>query len=291
MSDRGELMEATLDSFPEGLALLDRQDAVTFWNRAAEHITGYPSIEVVTRPIPCGLEPLLSTDASPPPQDTRAVTRLERGMLVRAQDRRGGALPLMVRTVVLRDSLGERIGKAAIFHLANGMDALPHGESSEEPNVEAAQAEVEDEVRAAHEDFLQGGAPLGLLWIAVDQAREMRKTHGAKACETMLERVERTLTHGLRPTEEIGRWGDDEFLILSHELAPEPLAIHAQALAGLARTSDFRWWGDRLTLSVSIGAAQAIRTETLPHLFERAQAAMHASVHAGGNHITLAPER
>jgi len=62
-------------------------------------------------------------------------------------------------------------------------------------------------------------------------------------------------------------------------------------LAGLARTSDFRWWGDRFSLTVSIGAAQAMKTEPLPQLLERAQAAMLASVHAGGNHITLAPER
>ena len=29
---------------------------------------------------------------------------------------------------------------------------------------------------------------------------------------------------------------------------PEMLAAHAQMLAGLARTADFRWWGDRLSL-------------------------------------------
>jgi GGDEF domain-containing protein len=107
----------------------------------------------------------------------------------------------------------------------------------------------------------------------------------------MIERVERTLTNGLRPAEELGRWGDDEFMVLSHEPSASSLAAHAQVLAGLARTSDFRWWGDRLSLTVSIGAAQAVETESLPQLFERAQAAMLASVHEGGNHITLAPER
>jgi GGDEF domain-containing protein len=95
----------------------------------------------------------------------------------------------------------------------------------------------------------------------------------------------------MHPTETIGRWGDDEFLLLSHEPTPGLLAAHAQALAGMARTSDFRWWGDRLSLSVSIGAAQATKAETLPQFFERVQAAMRTSVHAGGNHITLAPER
>jgi GGDEF domain-containing protein len=89
----------------------------------------------------------------------------------------------------------------------------------------------------------------------------------------------------------MGRWGDDEFLILSHERTPEMLATHAQALAGLARTADFRWWGDRASLTVSIGAAQAEEDCTLVDLLEKAKAAMLTSFHAGGNQITSAPGR
>jgi GGDEF domain-containing protein len=107
----------------------------------------------------------------------------------------------------------------------------------------------------------------------------------------MVEKVERMLVHGLRPTEEIGRWGEDEFLVISHERTAETLAAHGQVLAGLSRTTDFRWWGDRISLTVSIGAAQADEDEPLSQLLTRAQAAMLASVHAGGNHISLAPER
>jgi len=132
--------------------------------------------------------------------------------------------------------------------------------------------------------------PFGVLWITVDQAHELRRTHGAQACEAMLDKVERAMLNGLRPTEEMGRWGDDEFLVLSHERTPEMLADHAQRLAGAARTAEFRWWGDRVSLTVSIGAAQAEAAETLAQLLGRAQAAMVSSIHEGGNHITLAPE-
>ena len=40
--------------------------------------------------------------------------------------------------------------------------------------------------------------------------------------------------------------------MLSHEPTAERLAAHGQSLAGLARTSDFRWWGDKLSLTVSV---------------------------------------
>ncbi|MGA7110450.1 MAG: diguanylate cyclase [Terracidiphilus sp.] len=291
MTDRSELMEAALESFPEGLALLREEGTVDFWNRTAERITGFPSMEMVTRAVPWALDTLFDGDAVEEVQERQGRPKSERGSLIHVEDRFGRELSLMRRTVVLRDVLGVRVGTAIIFHRAEGLDSPHHGESCEDSNLEAAQEEIEEQVTTAFEEFAEGGAPLGLLWITVDQAQALRKSHGASACETMLERIERTLTNGMHPTETIGRWGDDEFLVLSHEPTPELLAAHAQALAGMARTSDFRWWGDRLSLSVSIGAAQAVKAETLPQFFERVQAAMRTSVHAGGNHITLAPER
>jgi diguanylate cyclase (GGDEF)-like protein len=193
--------------------------------------------------------------------------------------------------VLLRDGMGGRIGTAVLFHAAKSLDALPHGELGEDSTVAESQTEMEDRLSAMHEDFLRSDAPLGLLWITVDQARELRRTHGARACEAMLDKMERTLAGGLKPAEEIGRWGDDEFLVLSHERSGPMLEAHAQNLAGLARTTDFRWWGDRVSLTVSIGAAQAECGEPLAGLLERAQAAMIESARAGGNHMTAAQRR
>jgi diguanylate cyclase (GGDEF)-like protein len=200
-------------------------------------------------------------------------------------------VPAIARKVVLRDGLGARIGTAAVFHPGENGPSLPHGDTSEGAEVRASQAELQDRLESLYGTFVHEDTPLGVLWIAVDQAPALRKTHGARACETMLESVERTLANGLRPGEEVGRWGDDEFLVLAVERAPEVLAAHAQVLAGLARTAEFRWWGDRVSLTVSVGAAAATKAETLEQLLQRAQDAMHASVHAGGNHVTLAPRR
>jgi diguanylate cyclase (GGDEF)-like protein len=289
MTDRTELLEAALDSFPEGVALLDLEGRVILWNRAAEVMTGYASVNLVARPFPGELTPLslgvenrgeVEPGPWPPPG---------RGALVRARHKLGHDLSAIARNLVLRDGLGGRIGTAVVFHPAESLDALPHGESSEDSGVETSQTELEERLELAFEDFTQGAPPFGLLWITVDQAHELRKTHGAGACQSMLEKVERVLANGLRSGEAMGRWGDDEFLVLSHEHTAEMLSNHAQALAGLSRTAEFRWWGDRVSLTVSIGAAQANRKETLAELLGRAKNAMFSSLHAGGNHITSAP--
>jgi diguanylate cyclase (GGDEF)-like protein/PAS domain S-box-containing protein len=290
MNDRTELLEATLESFPEAIALLGEEGLVLLWNPAAEAMTGFPSVELLGRPLPEALESLQHFLAQPG-KDVLGTPRLGRGSLVHAHHKLGHELPLIARIHVLRNGMGGRIGTALVFHPAESLDALPHGESTENQSVQASQIEMEERLTTIYGDFQRGGQTFGVLWITIDQSNNLRKTHGARACEAMLEKMASALVHGLRPAEEMGRWGEDEFLVISHERTPEALAAHAQALAGLARTADFRWWGDRVSLTVSIGAAQADQSETLAQLLGRAQAAMLTSVHAGGNHITPAPGR
>jgi len=292
MAHRGELVEAALDVYPEGLALLDVDERVVFWNRAAELITGYSGGEVIGRRLPDGLDPLASGRDYDMYAEPRSGPQPGRGSLVHAQHKLGRDVPAIARRVILRDGMGSRIGTAAAFHPGELSTALPHGESSEGDVVRQSQAELEDRLANEFEMFLHEGVPLAVLWIGVDQGPELRKTHGERACETMLEAVERTLANGLHPGEEVGRWGDHEFLVLSHETSPDAVTARARILAGLARTADFRWWGDRVTLTVSVGAAACDGAETLAELLARAHAAMEDSIHAGGNHVTLAsPQR
>jgi PleD family two-component response regulator len=86
----------------------------------------------------------------------------------------------------------------------------------------------------------------------------------------------------------MGRWGADEFLVVSHERTAEMLVAHAQTVAGQARTADFRWWGDKVSITVSIGAAhwRSETDETLAQLLDRAKKAMESSTSTGGNRVS-----
>jgi GGDEF domain-containing protein len=239
MADRAELLEAALDVYREGLALLDGEDRVIFWNRAAESVTGFPSVQVLGRHMPGALEGLTSC----PVWDTDNRNSCEgRGSVVHAQHLRGHDLPIVARQMVLRDGLGERIGTAAIFGSTEQKAALAHAPVGGSADVVNSQADLEERLEFEYQASLQGGAPLGILWISVDQAHELRRTHGARACEAMLEAVERTLANSLPGGEDLGRWSDDGFLVVAREGAGELLASRAQALTGVARTADFRWW-------------------------------------------------
>ena len=291
MADRAEILESALDALVEGAALADVDGKVVLWNRAAEMITGYRSGELIGKSVRHLLEILVAGGAGRWIRATDTGILHERGSMVRIRHALGYEVPVLARVIVLRDGMGTRIGSGVFFHPADNIDALPHGESNDDAKISDSQTQLEDRLARLHEDFQRGDLPLGVLWITVDQAADLRRSHGRRACEEMLGAMERTLASGLKPTEEIGRWGDDEFLILSHERNATALANHAQTLAGLARTAEFRWWGDRISLTVSIGSAQAEHCETLSTLLGHAQAAMLASIRAGGNHISRAQRK
>lgn len=317
MSDLVQMLEATLDLMVDGIAVLDEQSNVLQWNLGAAALTGYQSEDVICRQCPVDLyrvdeqhrdKVTANTQvgrggaqasvaaASGTFSDRPAIVRtapesnrfLDRPTFVSMRHKLGHSVPAMLRKVPLHDSQGTITGAALLFYPADEVDSLPRGETGEGAGVEASQAEMEDRLEAAHHQWTTTRMPFGLLWITVDQARSLRKTHGREACEAMLWAVEHTLLCQLKPSEAIGRWGDNEFLVVAHERTAEMLTEHARRLAGLARTVDFRWWGDRVGLTLSIGASYAIEADTLQSLLNRARHAMRTSEYEGGNHVTEA---
>lgn len=319
MNDRIEMLEATLDLMDEAVAILDCHSHVLFWNKAASELTGYLAGEVIARRCPeglyCGKDTasrfaaanrilqrghamnevaahravsdsidsigLLDLQPRDDPENAAILPTL-----VSIQHKSGHTVPGRLRRSALHDSEGEWIGTALLFYAAEEVDALPHGDAGGSAEVERSQAEMEDRLEAAHHQWKTAGMPLGLLWINVDQADSLRRTHGRDACEAMLRTVEQTLLRQLKPAEILGRWGNNEFLVLAHERSAELLVEHARRLAGVARTADFRWWGDRVGLTVSIGASHAAPGDSLQTLLGRARQGMRTSAYAGGNQAT-----
>jgi PAS domain S-box-containing protein len=124
MTERSELLEATLDCHPEGIALIGQQHNVVLWNRAAEAITGHLGVDLVGYPVPELLEPLLHWFGEPSEPDLDSSPHPERGCLLHTQHQLGHPLSVFARMMVLRDGLGTRIGAAIIFHPAERMRCL-----------------------------------------------------------------------------------------------------------------------------------------------------------------------
>jgi diguanylate cyclase (GGDEF)-like protein/PAS domain S-box-containing protein len=278
-TDLTEILEAALGAFEECIGVLDADSRVLFWNHAAAAISGYQSAEMLARELPVGF---YHEDRHP--QAHHDFGFAERPLPVHLLHHQGHTFPAMLRRTALRNSLGKRAGTLLRFHSTDEIDALPHGEAEEdgvlEHHIQQSQAGLEQRLDVAWQEWRSAAVPFGLMWLTVDQAATLRRTHGRDACEAMLGIVERTLLHGLEHAEVLGRWGAHEFLVLCLEQTAETLEARARHLRETASTTEFRWWGDRIAISVSIGAAQAEKDETLSRLLIRAQGKMQSMLGA-----------
>ena len=292
MESLSDILTAALGALDEGIAVLDGEARVLVWNRAAAAISGYQSAEMLAKPLPAEAYEIdahhLEAHRVQEGAAGGVVMQGDRPVLVHIRHRQGHSLPAMLHRTALRDVLGKRFGTLLRFHPVEEIDTLPHGETGGCDDallnhLEESQAGVEDRLDEAMREWNSNEVPFGVLWIRVDQAVLLRKTHGRDASEAMLKIVEQTLLHGLRASEMLGRWGTNEYLVLAHERSAALLAAHGEHLTVLAQRADFRWWGDRVPLTVSVGAAQAEQNQTLAILLKRAQTAMEASHAGGGN--------
>jgi diguanylate cyclase (GGDEF)-like protein len=275
MSYRVDMLEATLDRMEEAIVIVDSQSNVLFWNKTAAELTGYLSEEVLAHTCP----DLYATHAN------HVDSESSKPNATTINHKCGYAVPGMLRVFDLHDPLGESSGKALLFYPIDELDTLTPADSSGSVDIERSQAEMSDRLEAAHHQWMTANIPFSLLWITIDQAEALRTSHGRDACESMLRTMEQTLSRQMKPAEIIGRWGLSEFLVLTHERTSKMLLEHAQRLAGVARTADFRWWGDRIGLTVSIGAACASEGHTLRSILNGALNAMHSATYAGGNQV------
>ena len=151
MSDHAEMLELVLDLMEGGVAILDGQFNVVYWNKAAATLTGYDAEDVLCRRCPDDLYRVdeehrgvmvASSEAHRPCEQMRATVAgpataenyhqspvleaetenggndesFELPTLVSISHKLGHSVPGMLRKAPLRNICGTRIGCALLFY-------------------------------------------------------------------------------------------------------------------------------------------------------------------------------
>jgi diguanylate cyclase (GGDEF)-like protein/PAS domain S-box-containing protein len=288
-----------LDSLSDGVYFVDRGRVVTYWNAAAERLTGYGAREVVGRA--CFDNILAHVDergvnlcASGCPLHATIQDGQPREMEVYLLHRDGHRVPVLVRATPLRDRAGNILGTVETF-------------SSNTAKV-AALDRIKELERVALLDPLTGvgnrryadvrlegqlasmrrlGWSLGLLLIDVDAFKSFNDTYGHKVGDEVLRMVASTLSATVRSYDEVARWGGEEFVILCPGLDRDGLRAMGERLRVLVGRSVLRQH-DHTAVTISVGAALAGMDDTPASIIERIDRALYASKREGRNRVTFA---
>lgn len=287
-----------IDQLFEGVYYVDNERMITGWNLGAQQITGFSASEVVHRHCYENILNHVNQDGvalcfNGCPLHATIADGQTRQADVYLQHKDGHRVPVTVKAIPLMNQKGEIDGAIEIFteinndtHLRGNLDRLQK-EASEDaltkvPNRKYISALIESKLR----EYKAVGVQFGINFLDIDNFKHVNDTYGHQIGDEILKLLVRTVESNLRKHDVIGRLGGEEFVIVYSDLEQEGLIAASEKTRKIIESSKLRLTDSDLSVTVSIGAILADKTDTVEALIQKADELMYESKKAGKNRVT-----
>lgn len=288
-------LQAVLDSFRDGVLLVGAGGAVTAANRAAQELFRINANELIGRGCLSLLvdqrsrgfseylsRTLLPSDASASCAAVELVGRRADGSLVPIEVTSGrivtsgtAGFSLTIRDITERKARERELRRGANRDRLTGVATRGHVEQLAETEL----------FRVS-----RYGRPLSLLLFDIDHFKQVNDTHGHPAGDQVLREVARRCQILVRASDLIGRWGGEEFLVMTPETALDGGSTLGERLRrAVADTPVILDTGERVQVTISVGIAEYTASDAdLASLLRRADMALYRAKASGRNRVELA---
>ena len=130
--------------------------------------------------------------------------------------------------------------------------------------------------------------PVGLLLADLDHFKQINDTYGHLAGDCVLQTVAARLKSALRAYDTVGRYGGEEFLIISPGCDEEALLRRAENLRAVVANEPVAAPEASVAVSLSLGAAVAVGEVAQDQLLKSADEALYRAKRAGRNRVEMA---
>lgn len=301
MSELGshEIYRTVLDSLPVAVCAVNRDGKVILWNEGAERITGFLRQDVLGRM--CTDAFLEHADTQNNPLEGTSVPLLEtmrdgNCLTVQASLRRksGQSVGVQLKTVPLRGDHGRLHGAVELFEeiVTRTLAERRHNKLAALGCLDQLTGVLNHSMIHAHLQealslYKVYPIPFCAICVSVDGLANIRERYGQAAVEATLRVVGQTLESAVRPTDFVGRWLEQEFLLILTECGENDAQKVGDRLRKMVHHSQVHWWGDAWSVTISIGATPAHDQDTVGAMVSRAEEGMRKSAEKGGNEIVV----
>ena len=134
----------------------------------------------------------------------------------------------------------------------------------------------------------RGTASIGLLLIDVDHFKQINDRFGHVAGDAVVAEIAQRIQGALRPGDLCGRWGGDEFIVLLPGLAGDPLTkVSDRVVEAVCAAPIPLGDGERVEITLSVGAYCVTPGDTIDTATDRADAAMYRAKKEGRDRVVL----
>ena len=286
--DDSEICRTILENLPTGLCVVDIHKRILFWSSGAERITGHLRHDVLGHC--CTEEALLHCDERPAETCTdecplaRAIKSAQLADAVLfLQHKAGHEIPVRARAVSLRNVHGSIVGAIETFEEQSAVNlnhrtGNPEGAGGiDQITGISTHASMDSHLREALRCFTNLQAPFGVLCFRIEGLDHFRASFGIDAASSLLRVLAHTLKGALWQTDFVGRWSDDQFLVILNGCHQDALRSVCERLRNMLTNDSVEWWGEPRSLPVSVGQATPQLGDTSALLLQRLQNSLEAT--------------
>ncbi len=299
MNVADDFYKKILDSLYDGVCFVDLQRRITYWNKGAEAIAGFTAEEIVGKHCWDNILRYVNNDdnelcsgrcllaATIQDDDYREVE-------VYLHHKDGRRLPVVVRTIPVRDVDGNIIGAVEIFSNNSAKMAMAQRLKELEqlvlldPLTQLANRRYLEMCLSRRFDEMQRyGWSFGVLFIDADHFKRINDIHGHDIGDEVLRMIGHIFMNNARSSDIVGRWGGEEFVSIIRNVDQETLFILAERFRLLIAEARLPIWPMTIRVTVSIGATLVQPDDSVETLLKRADRLLYQSKHAGRNRVSM----
>ncbi len=141
----------------------------------------------------------------------------------------------------------------------------------------------------AMEDYSRDTGEFAILMIDLDRFKSINDTHGHAAGDLVIHQVASVVSTLVRPTDRVGRFGGEEFIVLLREVTAKGAETTAERIRQAVAESAVPFNDGNISVTLSIGVAVARMTDRdVQDVIERADLALYAAKNSGRNAVASA---
>ncbi len=301
MPDQDGFYRDLLDHLSDGVYFTDAERRITYWNKAAERLTGYSKEEVLGRS--CRDNILMHVDETGHqlclagcPLARTMEDRLPREQEVFLRTKEGHRLPVLVKASPIIGPEGEVKGAVEIFSSNAARTQILERLAEMERNALidtvtgiSNRRHMEMHLQSRLEEFRRHRWIFGIVFIDIDHFKSINDRYGHSVGDKVLRMVGQTLNASSRYFDQVGRWGGEEFLAVIVNVGMDRLAEIAERFRVLVERSALpqQEQEDEVGVTISLGGTEVRQGDTVDSIVERADQKLYFAKQSGRNRVCL----
>jgi len=295
MAGQNVLYRELLDNLYDGVYFVDSDNIITYWNRAAENITGYTCTDVIGKG--CFDNILVHVDEKGNPLcdagcPLRDAIKDGRSREINAfiKHRDGHRIPVLVKVNAIRDENGSIVGgiqsfndNSSLLYVKNHAAELEKLSTVDGLTSVGNRRYADMTLQKKLAELKRYGSTFGTLFVDVDNLKLVNDTYGHEMGDEVLKMVAHTMLANIRPFDFIFRWGGDEFMLILVNVDQRRLLATAERVRAAVQKAGLRFGSDIIRVTVSVGGTVAEPDDMDKSILARTDGFMYRCKEEGRN--------